>query len=387
MQIIEVLDKKHKKDFLHLTLKFYKEDPNWIRPLDKDVEAVFDPKQNKFFRDGECARFLLADSTGNTIGRIAVFTSRKIFKKESQPTGGIGFFECINDQRAANMLFDHCKKWLLERGMEAMDGPVNFGERESWWGLIVKGFTPVPYKMNYNPPYYQALFESYGFQTYFEQWCYSLVVQNRLDDKFYERHGEIKKNPDYKAVHLRKKNLKKFAEDFRTVYNKAWAKRGEGKELEAKQVQLFFSKMKPVIDEKVIWFVYYKNEPVAMWINLPDINQIFGKFNGRFGLIEKLRFVWLLRKRISDKFIGLVFGVVPDHQGKGVDSFIIVEGANLIQSQHLYKDYEMQWIGDFNPKMVTIAENLGTQKSRILKTYRYLFDRNKPFERHRILSP
>jgi hypothetical protein len=385
MQLVEVLTMQHKKDFLLLPLKFYRDDPNWIRPLDKDVEAVFDPAQNKLFRSGECARFLLLDDTGNLAGRIAVFTSDKIFKKESQPTGGIGFFECVNDQSAANFMFDHCKSWLSARGIEAMDGPVNFGERDSWWGLIVNGFTPVPYKMNYNPPYYQALFENYGFQTYFEQWCYSLVVQNRLDEKFYERHAELKKDAAYKAVHLRKKDLAKFAEDFRIIYNKAWAKRGEGKELEAKQVQSFFRKMKPVIDEKVIWFVYYKGEPVAMWVNLPDINQLFGKFNGRFGLLEKLRFVWMLRRRISDKFIGLVFGVVPEHQGKGVDSYMIMEGANVIQSQQLYKDYEMQWIGDFNPKMVAIAENLGTQKSRVLKTYRYLFDRSKPFERHRIL--
>ncbi len=384
MEITEVLTERHKKEFLQLPVTLYRDDKNWVRPLDKDVEAVFDPKQNKFFRNGECVRYLLYKND-KCIGRIAVFTSEKIFKKESQPTGGIGFFECINDQSAADFLFDHCKKWLMSKGIEAMDGPVNFGERESWWGLIVNGFTPVPYKMNYNPPYYQEMFEHYGFQTYFEQWCYSLVVSNRLDEKFYERHHEVNKNPDYRAVHLTKNNLEKYAEDFRNVYNKAWAKRGEGKELEAKQVQMFFRKMKPVIDEKVIWFVYYKNEPVAMWINLPDINQIFGKFNGRFGIIEKLRFVWLLRKRISDKFIGLVFGVVPEHQGKGVDSFMIVEGAKVIQTNHLYKDYEMQWIGDFNPKMVTIAENLGTQKSRILKTYRYLFDRSKPFERHRTL--
>jgi hypothetical protein len=385
MQIVEVRTAQHKKNFLLLPLAFYKDDPAWIRPLDKDIEAVFDPEQNKFFRDGECVRFLLADDNGKLIGRIAAFTSKKIFKKEQQPTGGIGFFECINSQEAANTLFNHCRKWLSAKGMEAMDGPVNFGERDSWWGLIVNGFTPVPYKMNYNPPYYQQLFESYGFQTYFEQWCYSLVVQKRLDEKFYERHIEISKNPDYKAVHIRKKQLEKFAEDFRIIYNKAWAKRGEGKELEQKQVQLFFKKMKPVIDEKVIWFVYYRNEPVAMWVNLPDINQLFRKFNGRFGLIEKLRFVWMLRRRISEKFIGLVFGVVPEHQGKGVDSYMIVEGAKIIQEQKLYRDYEMQWIGDFNPKMVSIAENLGTQKSRILKTYRYLFDRSKPFERHRIL--
>src|SRR6185503_4402005 len=230
-------------------------------------------------------------------------------------------------------------------GMEAMDGPINFGERDAWWGLIVHGFTPPLYKMNYNPPYYEKLFENFGFRTYFEQWCYSLTVANRVQEKFYKRHEEVARDPGFRSEHLRKNNLEKYAEDFRIIYNKAWVKHGAGKELEPKQVQKFFKKMKPVIDEKIIWYVYYKDEPVAAWVNLPDINQIFAKFNGRFGLPEKLRFLWMLRRRTSDKFVGLVFGVVPEHQGKGVDSYMIMEGANVIQGQHLYREYEMQWIG------------------------------------------
>jgi hypothetical protein len=385
MQLIEVQSAQDEKDFLLLPLKIYRNDPNWIRPLDKDIGDVFDPAQNKFFRGGECVRFLLVDDKGQSIGRVAAFTSNKIFRKENQPTGGIGFFECINDQQAANKLFDQCKSWLSSKGMEAMDGPVNFGERESWWGLLTEGFSPVPYKMNYNPPYYRQLFENYGFQTYFEQWCYSMDVMTTLEDKFYRRHENIQQDSGYRAEHFRKNKLEKYAADFRIIYNKAWAKRGEGKELGEKQVLQFFKSMKSVIDEKVIWFVYYKDEPVAMWVNLPNINQLFGKFRGRLGLLEKLRFAWMLKRRVPDKIIGLVFGVVPDHQNKGVDSYLIVEGAKLIQSKKLYRNYEMQWIGDFNPKMVSIAESLGTTKSRILKTYRYLFDRAKPFERHRIL--
>jgi hypothetical protein len=56
------------------------------------------------------------------------------------PVGGVGFFDCVNDQSAADMLFDVAKHWLLQKGMQAMDGPVNFGERDRWWGLLVKGF-------------------------------------------------------------------------------------------------------------------------------------------------------------------------------------------------------------------------------------------------------
>ena len=239
--------------------------------------------------------------------------------------------------------------------------------------------------MNYNPQWYQALFENYGFQTYFEQWCYSMKVDTRLEEKFYVRHARIQSEGGYHTEHFRKSKLVKYADDFRIVYNKAWAKRGEGKVLGERQVQQFFRSMKALVDEKVIWFVYYKNEPVAMWVNLPDINQLIRKFNGRFGILEKIKLLWKLKKHVPDKIIGFVFGVVPEHQGKGVDSYMIVEGAKLIQSDRLYKDYEMQWIGSFNPKMVVVAENLGARKSRILKTYRYLFDRSVPFEQHRIL--
>jgi hypothetical protein len=51
----------------------------------------------------------------------------------------------------------------------------------------------------------------------------------------------------------------------------------------------------------------------------------------------------------------------------------------------LYDDYEMQWIGEFNPKMVNIAESLGTYRSRRLVTYRYFFDQTREFKRHPVV--
>ncbi|MBK8362518.1 MAG: hypothetical protein IPL24_02220 [Bacteroidetes bacterium] len=385
MKVTEVQSENDAREFLLLPVNIYSDDPNWIRPLDKDIEVVFDRKKNKFFRHGNRTRFLLKNDQGRTIGRIAAFYNERTSKKESQPTGGIGFFECPNDQNAANLLFDTAKQWLIANNQEAMDGPINFGERDSWWGLIVQGFDPVPYKMNFNKPYYKQLFENYGFKTYFEQWCFSLKVHDKLQDKFHIRHAQITADPNYSSKYFKKSQLEKFAEDFRTIYNKAWAKHGGGKELDKNQVLRLFNSMKPVIDEKLIWYVYYKNEPVGMWVNLPDINQIFKKFNGKFGLLQKLQFIIELKRRRIKKMYGLVFGLVPEHQGKGVDAYMILEGATMMRKENIYHDYEMQWIGDFNPKMVAIAENLGTYKSRVLITYRYLFDRNKEFLRHPII--
>jgi len=384
MQMQQVITEADKKQFLQIAVDVYRNDPNWIRPLDKDIEEVFDPEKNKFFKRGECTRWLLKDDSNKTIGRIAVFVNRQY--KEAQPTGGIGFFECIDNQEAANFLFDHCKKWLQERGMEAMDGPINFGERDKWWGLVIEGFYAPLYGMNYNPPYYQRLFEEYGFNIYFKQICFGMKVSTPLQEKFYTRHDQLSQDPNYRVEHIKKNQIEKYAKDFAYVYNKAWAGHGGGKSLEEKQVIKMFQTMKPVMDETISWFTYYKDEPVAIWINLPDLNQYFKHMNGKFGLLQKLQFLWLKQFGKCNRFVGLVFGIIPEFQAKGVDALMIVEASKIIQSgKSDYEDYEMLWIGDFNPKMLNIAESLGTFRSRILSTYRYLFDREKEFKRHSML--
>ena len=386
MQLIEVTDKRLAREFLLLPLTIYKNDANWIRPLDKDIELVFDKEKNKAFRHGEAIRWILQDENGQTIGRVAAFVNKRYKTKGDEvPVGGMGFFECINNQHAANLLFDACKNWLQSKGMGAMDGPINFGERDRWWGLQVDGFQEPMYCMNYNPTYYQQLFETYGFKNFFNQFCYSLKVKDRLQEKFYIRHAEVSKDPNYKAVHIKANNLEKFARDFTTVYNKAWAGHGGLKLMEERTVLKMFQSMKPVMDERISWLTYYKDEPIAVWLNIVDLNQWFKHLNGRFDWFGKLKFLWIKLTKKNKKFNGIIFGIVPEHQGKGVDSFMILEAAKIIQDQLLYEDYELQWIGDFNPKMINIAISLGTSVSRKLITYRYNFDPNLEFKRHPVL--
>jgi len=389
MQIVPVSSPAEAALFFGVPLFIYKNDPNWIQPLDKDVADIFDPKKNKAFRHGKIQRWILKDEAGNNIGRIAAFTNKKYKNKgDDSPVGGIGFFECIDDQPAANLLFDTAKLWLQQEGMEAMDGPINFGERDRWWGLVTKGFMEPLYCMNYNPPYYVTLFENYGFRIFFEQVCFSMKPKDPLDKKIWDRHDALAADPKFSSAHIKKAQLEKFAKDFTTVYNKAWAGHGGLKQLSYEQVLIMFKKMKPVMDEHIIWYAYYDNEPVAIFVNLPDLNQWFKHLHGKFGILQKLKFLWLKQFKKNKKFTGLVFGVVPEWQGKGVDAYIIAESANLIQTPKVpYSEYEMQWIGDFNPKMINIASGLGAvYRSRSLCTYRCLFDRDKKFERHPFLT-
>ncbi|MER2999425.1 hypothetical protein [Pontibacter populi] len=388
MQLIEVNTPALENAFLQVQIDLYKKDKNYIRPLDKDVLGVFDPKKNRLLRDGEAIRWVLKDDKGKLIGRVAAFINPKTSKAGDQPTGGMGFFDCIDDQEAANMLLDACKNWLQERGMEAMDGPINLGDRDKWWGLLIDGFTPPNYGMHYNYPYYQRLLENYGFGLYFNQYTYHRMVNDPIPEKYREKAKQIIANPAYRFEHMDIKNLPKYTEDFRTVYNKGWAKHEGVKPMTETQAATVMRTLKPVIDEKIMWFAYYENEPVGFFIAIPELNSLFRYVNGKMDLWGKLKFIFHKWRGACKTMYGIVFGITPEHQGKGVESAMVVEAGKLIQgnSSIPYVDLQMNWIGDFNPKMMNLVENLGSRIYKTHGTFRYLFDRTKEFKRMPIIK-
>jgi len=388
MQLLSVNTPELEQDFIQVNVELNRTVPGYIRPIDAEIREVFDPAKNKAFRHGECTRWVLKDDDGRLIGRIAAFVNRRYKNKgDDVPVGGVGFFDCINNQAAADTLLDVARHWLLQKGMQAMDGPINFGERDKWWGCLIEGFDEPPYGMNFNPPFYQQLLENYGFKPFFYQLCFGLDPKKPLTDKLIQRHAAVAADPAYSARMIEKRRLDKYADDFVAIYNAAYAGHGGLKEMKKDQVISLFKRMKPLMDEKIVWFAYHHDKPIAFFINIPDLNQYFKHFNGKFGLLQKLQFLWLQFRGACQHFTGLVFAIIPEFQGKGVDAYIITESAKVIQPKTNYTHYEMQWIGDFNPKMINVAKSIGdTFVSRRLATYRYLFDRGREFKRHPIVS-
>lgn len=384
MQLIEVTTPLLAQEFIQVNVELNRNVPGYIRPIDKEINEVFDKNINKAFRFGEVTRWILKADDGRLIGRIAAFVNKKYKNKgDDVPVGGIGFFDCIDNQEAADMLLDVARHWLGQRGMEAMDGPINFGERDKWWGLLVEGFHEPLWSMTFNPPYYKDLLENYGFKPFFHQLCFGLDPMKPLTAKIGQRHDALAADPMYSSHVIEKNNLEKYAADFVAVYNAAYAGHGGLKEMRKDQALQLFKKMKPLLDEDIALFAYYGDKPIAMFLNIPELNQYYKHFNGKFGLLQKLQFLWLRSRGACRHFTGIVFALIPEFQGKGVDAYIIQELANRVQPANFYSHYEMQWIGDFNVKMVNVAKSLGeTYVSRKLTTYRYLFDRNKEFKRH-----
>ena len=385
MKIISVKDRKTARDFLACPKKLYRNDPVWVCPLDKDIQAIFDPQQNVYFKHGELSRWILRNNDGELIGRIAAFIDHNMTGLEDQPTGGIGFFECIDMQEGANLLFDTAKVWLQKKGMEAMDGPINFGERDSYWGLLVDGFTHPSYEVAYNPPYYQQLFENYGFKTYFKQEGFHLDVTREIPARFMKIAEWISKKPEYTFKHFCWAEKKQFSNDFAEVFNEAWASfKINFEPLKEDYILKVLKKARAIIEEEFIWIAYRNDKPIAIYLMYPDVNQIFKHMSGRLHLWNKIRFLNLKRKKTINRARGVLMGVIPKYQGLGIESAFIYQLIQVFKRKPQYREIEFSWVGDFNPKMRKIFMSVGSNSAKHYITYRYLFDREKEFKRYPI---
>jgi len=385
MKIFMVTDRKTRQKFLDVARIIYKNDPIWACPFDNEIEAIFDPGINPYFKHGEAERWILEDDHKNLIGRVSAFIDRNLANSYEQLTGGMGFFECIDDKTSAFLLFDTAKNWLRERGMEAMDGPINFGETDKYWGLLVEGFTHPSFEVPYNPPYYQDLFESYGFMTYYRMEGFHLDISKPLSDRFLKIAEWVSNKPGYEFKHFTWKDQDRFTKDFALVFNEAWASFKEHFEpLEADYIRTVLKKAKPIIDEEFIWMAFFEGKPIAIYLMFPDLNQILKHLNGKLDLFSMIKFLYLKKSNTMTRAKGLLMGVIPKYQGLGIESAFILKVREVFAKKPHYKEVEFSWVADFNPKMRKIFISVGSVPAKNYITYRYLFDRTKEFKRYPI---
>ncbi|MCE1197578.1 MAG: GNAT family N-acetyltransferase [Marinilabiliales bacterium] len=381
MKITEVRDKASRKAFHRTAHLIYKDDPEWIAPLEAMVDSTFDPARNVFFKHGEGTRWVLTSEEGVPMGRVAAFIDYHKCHTFRQPTGGMGYFECVDDHEAAFLLFDTAKAWLMARGMEAMDGPVNFGENMLNWGLLVKGFVKQGFGMPYHKPYYLPLFESYGFKVYFEQYTYHLDRSKPFPERFWKIAEWVANRPNFRFEHARFDKMEQHIREFLHVYEEAWASHDNHQEPDLDDIRGMMRIARIIADEKFIWFAYHNDEPVLFFGMIPDWNQLLAKINGKLNLLNLIKlYVHLKRKTITRTRI-LVMGVVPKFQGTGLESAVFYHLDKIMKQKPWYKEVELSWVGDFNPKMVAMYVSVGGVHTKTHYTMRCLFDPKATFER------
>ena len=128
--------------------------------------------------------------------------------------------------------------------------------------------------------------------------------------------------------------------------------------------------MKPILREDILWFTFNYGKPVAFYLSIIDVNQIFKKLNGKMNLLGKIKFLWYRATLKIDRIRGIIFGVVPEFQNRGLYSAMVMKMYEVVKDDKYLKSTELAWIGDFNPRMHAMFRSINAQKTKLHYTYK-----------------
>jgi GNAT superfamily N-acetyltransferase len=363
--ILPCSTKAERERFIKSQWKFYENDPHWVPPLLLDRRKILNTAKNPFYQHAELQLFL-AMRDDEIVGRIAAITNQSHNDVHNDKTGFFGFFECIDNQDAANALFDAAADWLRSKGKDVMRGPVNPSVNDEI-GLLIEGFdAPAVILMTYNPRYYPLLLENYGLKKSKDLYAYLLENKKVITPKL-ERGAQIVR--DRYNIKIRNLDFKKIKSEIAIVkdlYNRSWEKNWGAVAMTGAEFDALAADLLQVVGKfKDMIFIAERNgEPVGFALSLPDINQILiGNKKGR--LIPGAIRLMTQTKKINLLRI-IVLGVLPEHRGKGIDSVMYWECVTRAAKHGIFLG-EASWILEDNVMMNRGAELMN---ATLYKKYR-----------------
>lgn len=362
--IIFVSEKHEKKLFIDFPYTHYSRNEKWVAPLKIQVKELLDTKKNPFYKNADIS-FFLAEVNGKIAGRIAAIHNKGYNQFTGEECGFFGFFECIDNQSVANLLFKVAGDWLAARGLKTTYGPFS-PNMMAEIGVLIEGFEHYPaFLMPYNKPYYDKLITGAGFEKHIDLLAYR-ITKDIVDVDRLARGNEVVKRrlPEFK---LRNINLKKYKQEIviiRDIFNIAWSKNWGFSPLTDEEFEYLVKDLRFMLDSELAYIGEVDGKPVCFSITLPDLNYALRRMKGK--LLPTGIFKLLYHKSKSKDLRTVLMGIIPEFQGKGLDSVMNMEA--LIQGlKKGYETSEVSWILETNHSMINTAERYGSQ---IEKRYR-----------------
>lgn len=357
------------KKFIMLPWSIYKGNKNWVPPLINDLKATLDPVKNKTLKRITYEMFL-AILDNKPVGRIFAGIDNKLNERKNSNAGFFSLFECIDRPDVANALFDEAFQWFKEKGVNIVKGPEppTGTDSDEYKGLLLDCFDRPPVLMNsYNPPYYEALLEQYGFTKDYDLFAYYLDPK----DIFTKDPARIlefaKKKYNFRVDSINFKNMENEIKDIKHVLDLAVP--DEWPDLVApsiEDVKEMTNKLLPVADPDMIIIARSGDEAVGFGIALPDYNQVLIHLNGRITPLAALKYLWYKRKINWARFF--VMFVVPEFRKKGV-SYAIYYQAFVNGRKKGYIYGEGSTIGETNLRMRNDIESFGGKRYKTYRVY------------------
>ena len=360
--------------FHKLSFTIHQDNPAWMPPLRGEVEKIFDPQKNNFFKKGECERYLVYNGK-QVVGRFAVMNNPEKDNLLDPPMGGLGFIDFFEEETIFQTLLDFARTWHIKRGYKAMRGPINFAENDTFWGLLVENYEEPPiYGMYYHPPYYKKIIEETGAVKLDDHLTYAFHFSEDLPERLVRISERIKQKPGIEIRTVDPKNLRRDATYIRQIYNKAWAnqsikeREGEFTELTEETIQQMVSDLKPILIKEAVPLLFVDDQPASFIVSVPNLNELSQKTGGKLQWWNLWRLLFFKKK--VKRLRVLALGTVPEYRNRGLEALGFVEGIRWVREA--YPNLELlegAWVSEKNWLMRRSLEALGCYRFKTHRTY------------------
>jgi hypothetical protein len=352
--------------FIDLPFRLHTGTP-WVPPL-KLERRLFLSRRFGTYAKRVDFDLLLAFRDGRVVGRISAHIDHAYNRHHDERRGWFGFFECEDDPEAARALLDAAAAWLTERGMDDMAGPADFTMNDES-GLVIEGHELAPMvRQPWHPPYYQALCEEHGgLEKVVDLLMWELEISDReqMLPILPELAADAREKHGVRIRRMTRRRLRADLDVFAEIYNRAWRRNFGFVPYDEADLDQYGHEMQLGFDKD--WFMVAEvgDEPVAIAITVPDLNQVLRTMHGRLLPLGWLRY--LRRKKVIDRVRVGFLGVKPKFQHTGAAAALYVEHFDTSARHPRIKGGEMGWILETNRAM---NRGMEAMNGRVVKRYR-----------------
>jgi ribosomal protein S18 acetylase RimI-like enzyme len=350
--------------FVSLPRRLYAEDPFWAPPLWAEERTAYSASRNAILARSDFT-LLLAERDGKVVGRSLVYVDRRFNAHYGSRIGFFGAFECDRDIETARLLDRQACRWLSERGMERIRGPIH--PVSECWGFLRDGFDAVPVFLTpYNPPYYNDFLEGLGYGKAKDLLAYEASAPGgySLPDRFEGfRKRFFANHPDYRFRRLEKRTLLRDAEAIWRITDTALRDNWGYVPVEESEFRDMVGRLKPIVDPDAVWFIDHGSRTVGYALGFPDLNVILREIGGRLFPFGFLRLLTGIRKVRRYRLFGLA--VLPEYHNRGLDALLYAQIHRSLAPKGVI--LEANYILEDNLAIRNALEKLGM---RHVKTYR-----------------
>jgi len=355
------------RDFLDLPSYVFRDDPNWVRPLDFELTERLS-KKNPFFQHAEGA-VLVAYRNGRPVGRCTAQVDHEHLARHKDATGFFGFFDTVNEPEVASALLEKAGGWLKERGMRAVRGPMSLSINEEM-GCLVDGFDTRPMiMMPHHQPYQGGLIEAAGYRKIKDVYAW-YYTPGAISERARRASEEIKKLPEVTSRPLDLSNLERDIRVGMDIFNDAWSDNWGFVPLTEAELKKMASDLRLLLIKEMTMIVSIDGEPAGICIALPDLNSMIYDFDGKLSPRNVARLLWRLKGLKPHRARLVLLGIRKKwrHVRKyaALSAFMYAQINEAGRKIHI-REAELSWTLEDNGPVNTGIKVMG---GKIYKTYR-----------------